>query len=299
MRRSHLPLAVAVAASLAIPGAGLLSPVVTAQAGATVSPSLYSGMRWRSVGPSRGGRSLAVGGSDARPLEYWFGATGGGAWKTTDGGTNWSPMTDGKISTSSIGSMAVCQSNPDVVYIGGGETQLRGNIIQGDGVYKTADGGETWNHLTDLRESQAIARLRVHPTNCDIVYAAVLGQVYNEHPQRGIFKSADGGKTWRRTLFRDDRTGGVDLSIDVKKPERDLRLTVGGEPVAVGDVQRRSRQRPVQVDRRRRLMERDHEEPRPTLGPVGQGGGVGLASRRQSGLRIGRERGGRRTVCLG
>ena len=111
---------------------------VSAQQGTTVDPALYSGMRWRSVGPARGGRSLAVGGSDSRPLEYWFGATGGGAWKTTDGGSNWTPMTDGKITTSSIGSLAVCQSNPDVVYIGGGETQLRGNIIQGDGVYKTS-----------------------------------------------------------------------------------------------------------------------------------------------------------------
>ena len=112
----------------------------------------------------------------------------------------------------------MCQSNPDVVYIGGGETQLRGNIIQGDGVYKTSDGGVKWDHLSDLRDSQAIARLRVHPTNCDIVYAAVLGQIYNDHPQRGIFKSADGGKTWRRTLFRDEKTGGVDLSIDPKNP---------------------------------------------------------------------------------
>ena len=175
-------------------------------------------MRWRSVGPARGGRSLAVGGSEARPLEYWFGATGGGAWKTTDGGSNWTPMTDGKINTSSIGSLAVCQSNPDVVYIGGGETQLRGNIIQGDGVYKTSDGGVKWDHLSDLRDSQAIARLRVHPTNCDIAYAAVLGQIYNDHPQRGIFKTSDGGKTWRRTLFRDEKTGGVDLSIDPKNP---------------------------------------------------------------------------------
>ena len=190
---------------------------LAAQGGNTVDPSLYSGMRWRSVGPARGGRSLAVGGSDARPMEYWFGATGGGAWKTTDGGNNWSPMTDGKIDTSSIGSLAVCQSNPDVVYIGGGETQVRGNIIRGDGVYKTTDGGVKWDHLTDLRDARAIARLRVHPANCDIVYAAVLGQVYNEHPQRSIFKSADGGKTWRRTLFATE-TGGVDLSIDPKTP---------------------------------------------------------------------------------
>jgi len=192
---------------------------VGARQGATVDPSLYNGMRWRSVGPSRGGRSLAVGGSDARPHEYWFGTVGGGAWKTTDGGSNWTPMTDGKIRTSGIGSLAVCQSNPDVVYIGGGETQLRGNIIQGDGVYKTTDGGVTWDHLTDLRDSQAIARLRIHPTSCDVAYAAVLGQIYNEHPQRGIFKTTDGGKTWRRTLFRDNKTGGVDLSIDPKNPD--------------------------------------------------------------------------------
>ncbi len=218
MKRLNVFLALALAAGMATTGALYLSPTASAQGGATVNPSLYSGMRWRSVGPARGGRSLTVSGSDARPMEYWFGATGGGAWKTTDGGSNWTPMTDGKINTSSIGSLAVCQSNPDVVYIGGGETQFRGNIIQGDGVYKTTDGGTKWDHLTDLRGSQAIARLRVHPTNCDIVYAAVLGQVYNDHPQRGIFKSADGGKTWRRTLFRDEKTGGVDLSIDPKNP---------------------------------------------------------------------------------
>jgi photosystem II stability/assembly factor-like uncharacterized protein len=218
MKRLNLVLALTLAAGAAISGALFLSPSAAAQAGATVDARLYNGMRWRGVGPARGGRSLAVSGSDARPMEYWMGATGGGAWKTTDGGSNWTPMTDGKINTSSIGSLAVCQSNPDVVYIGGGETQFRGNIIQGDGVYKTTDGGAKWDHLTDLRDSQAIARLRIHPTNCDIVYAAVLGQVYNEHPQRGIFKSADGGKTWRRTLFRDEKTGGVDLSIDPKNP---------------------------------------------------------------------------------
>ncbi len=218
MKRLNIFFALAIAAGLATTGALYLSPAMSAQASGVPDPSLYSGMQWRSIGPARGGRSIATAGSDARPLEYWFGATGGGAWKTTDGGTNWAPMTDGKISTSSVGSLAVCQSNPDVVYIGGGETQFRGNIIQGDGVYKTSDGGVKWDHLTDLRDSQAIARLRVHPANCDVVYAAVLGQVYNEHPQRGIFKSADGGKTWRRTLFRDEKTGGVDLSIDPKNP---------------------------------------------------------------------------------
>ncbi len=215
----HLQKLLATTLLAGLVAAGFYLAPSTAAQGGSIDPALYGGMRWRSIGPARGGRSIAAGGSDARPMEYWFGATGGGAWKTTDGGTNWTPMTDGKITSSSIGSLAVCQSNPDVVYIGGGETEFRGNIIQGDGVYKTTDGGQKWDHLTDLRDSQAIARLRLHPTNCDIVYAAVLGQPYNPHPQRGIFKSTDGGKTWRRTLYRDDKTGGVDISIDPKDPK--------------------------------------------------------------------------------
>ncbi len=196
---------------------GPLSSARVAAQDAAVDPVIYSGMRWRSVGPARGGRSIAAAGSEARPNEYWFGATGGGAWKTTDGGTNWVPMTDGKITMSSVGALAVCQSNPDVVYIGGGEVAFRGNIIQGDGVYKTTDGGKTWTHL-GLRDSQAIARLRLHPTNCDIVYAAVLGQTYNDHPERGVFKSTDGGTTWKKTLYRDEKSGAVDLTIDPKNP---------------------------------------------------------------------------------
>jgi len=206
------------AAAIALSTWTYLAPVTAAQSAPVVDEGLYSGMRWRSIGPARGGRSIAVGGSDARPNEYWFGATGGGAWKTTDGGSNWEPMTDGKITTSSIGSLAVCESNPDIVYIGGGETQFRGNIIQGDGIYKTTDGGKTWTHLPQLRDSQAIARIRLHPTNCDTVYAAVFGQVYNDHPERGIFKSTDGGQTFRKTLYRNEKTPGVDLSIDPKNP---------------------------------------------------------------------------------
>ena len=195
-----------------------LTPVrLIAQPAATVDPVLYKGMSWRSLGPARGGRSIAAAGSDARPNEYWFGATGGGAWKTTDGGTTWTPMTDGKISSSSIGALAVCQSNPDVVYIGGGETEFRGNIIQGDGVYRTTDGGVTWTHL-GLKDSQAVARLRIHPANCDTVYAAVLGPSYNDHAERGVFKSTDGGKTWKKTLYRNEKSGAVDLSMDPKNP---------------------------------------------------------------------------------
>jgi photosystem II stability/assembly factor-like uncharacterized protein len=209
---------VAGVAALALSAWTVLVPATAAQTPATVDPGLYSGMKWRSIGPARGGRSIATAGSDLRPNEYWFGATGGGAWKTADGGTTWEPMTDGKITSSSIGSLAVCQTNPDIVYIGGGETQFRGNIIQGDGIYKTTDGGKTWTHLPQLRESQAIARIRLHPSNCDIVYAAVFGQVYNDHAERGIFKSTDGGQTFRKTLYRNEKTPGVDISIDPQNP---------------------------------------------------------------------------------
>ncbi|MGE0123058.1 MAG: glycosyl hydrolase [Vicinamibacterales bacterium] len=216
MSRCPRPLLVTALAVLAATAGSAGSRAQTPSA--AVDPVLYKGMQWRSVGPARGGRSIAVGGSESRPHEYWFGTTGGGAWKTTDGGTTWAPMTDGKIRSSSIGALGVCQADPDVVYIGGGEVQFRGNIIQGDGVYRTGDGGQTWTHV-GLRDSQAVARLRVHPTNCDTVVAAVFGPPYNEHPERGVFKSTDGGTTWRKTLFRDGRTGAVDLSIDPANPQ--------------------------------------------------------------------------------
>src|SRR4030095_830104 len=186
------------------------------QQGSTVDPSLYGGMRWRNVGPARGGRSIAAEGSDARPHEYLFGGTGGGAWKTTDGGTTWAPMTDGKITMSSIGSVGICPSNPDVVYIGGGESDIRGNIMMGDGAYKTADGGKTWTAV-GLKDSQVIAKLRLHPSsNCDTVLAAGMGHGCAPSDERGVFKTTDGGKTWRRTLFRDNKTGAVELVYDPK-----------------------------------------------------------------------------------
>ena len=135
---------------------------------------LFPGLKWRNIGPERGGRSLSCIGSPGRTNEYYFGATGGGLWKTTDSGVTWFPVTDGKIDSSSIGAVAVAETNPDIIYIGGGETQLRGSITQGRGVYKSNDGGKTWRSL-GLRETQAISRIRIHPTNPDIVYVAALG----------------------------------------------------------------------------------------------------------------------------
>jgi len=180
-------------------------------------PKLYEALQWRNIGPDRGGRSQAVAGSRARPMEYYFGATGGGLWKTTDGGLTWRPVTDGQITSSSVGAVAVCEANPDVVYIGMGETELRGNIMQGDGVYKSIDAGRTWKHM-GLKETQSIARIRVHPTDCNMVWVAALGVHSAPSADRGIFKSTNGGETWRKVLFRDPQTGAVDLSVDPGNP---------------------------------------------------------------------------------
>ena len=181
-------------------------------------PRYYQDLEWRNIGPLRGGRSLGAAGSPGRPNEYYFGATGGGLWKTVDGGNEWFPVTDGQVTSSSVGAVAVAETNPDVVYIGMGEVQLRGSITQGDGVYKTTDGGKTWRHL-GLEETQAIARVRVHPTNPDIVYVAALGHPYGENEERGVFRSKDGGNTWEKVLYVSDRAGAVDLIIDRTNPD--------------------------------------------------------------------------------
>ena len=180
--------------------------------------SLLNQMSWRGIGPDRGGRSLAVSGSPSRINEYYFGAVGGGLWKTIDGGQTWNPVTDGQIRSSSVGAVAVSESNPDIVYIGMGETELRGNIMQGDGVYKSIDGGKKWEHL-GLDETQAIAKIRVHPKNPDIVYVAALGHPYGENPERGIFKSVNGGKSWDKVLYKSSKAGAIDLVIDPNDPE--------------------------------------------------------------------------------
>ena len=171
--------------------------------------NLFSSLRWRNLGPDRGGRSIASAGVVKRPLEYYFGAVGGGLWKTTDGGTNWTPVTDGQIHSSSVGAVAISESNPDLVYIGMGEACLRGNIMQGDGVYKSVDAGKTWTHV-GLADTQIISRVRIHPINPEIVYVAAFGHPDGPNDQRGIFRSKDGGRTWTKVLFRNDRAGAID-----------------------------------------------------------------------------------------
>ena len=210
--------AIALVASVQISGYAQSSAAVSSANSEGIDPALLKGLSWRSIGPARGGRSQAVAGSGSRPLEYYFGATGGGLWKTTDGGVTWRAVSDKFLTSSSVGAVAVSESNPDIVYVGMGETELRGNIIQGDGVYKSTDGGKTFTHV-GLEKTLAIARIRIHPSNPDIVYVAALGDPYGATVERGVFKSTDGGKTWLKSLFRDDKTGAVDLTIDPSHPD--------------------------------------------------------------------------------
>ncbi len=183
-----------------------------AQAYIPVDTSLFSGLEWRNIGPFRGGRSATVTGVRGKPNLYYFGSTGGGVWKTLDGGQSWQNISDGYFG-GSIGAVEVAPSDPNVIYVGGGEQTVRGNVSYGYGMWRTTDAGETWEHI-GLDNANHIPRVRVHPDNPDVVYAAVLGDIFKDTPVRGMYKSTDGGKSWRQTLFVNERTGVVDLIID-------------------------------------------------------------------------------------
>ena len=184
---------------------------------AAFDSALFSRLEWREAGFARGGRSVAVAGSVERPHEYWMGTTGGGVFKTTDGGLTWEPMSDGFFG-GTIGAIDVADTDADVVYVGTGEFPIRGNVSHGDGVYKTTDGGETWTHL-GLTETRQISRVLVHPTNPDIVYVGAQGHVWGPNPERGVFKTTDGGQTWNKILYRNDSTGITDLEMDPTNPD--------------------------------------------------------------------------------
>ncbi len=249
-----------------------------------IDPALLAGLKWRSIGPARGGRSQAVAGSSSRPLEYYFGATGGGLWKTTDGGVTWRAVSDKFFSSSSVGAVAVAESNPDVVYVGMGETELRGNIIQGDGVYKSTDGGKTFTHV-GLEKTLAISRIRIHPTNPDIVYVAALGDPYGPNPERGVFKSTDGGKIMDAIALprRQDRRG---RSVDgYRASRRAVRRPVGGISDAALALERRPGQRPVQDHRWRGHVDRTHPQARSSQAALGKNWRLGIRRGRESRLR--------------
>ncbi|HYN84605.1 MAG TPA: hypothetical protein VER32_05085, partial [Pyrinomonadaceae bacterium] len=170
-------------------------------------------LAYRQIGPFRGGRVTAVAGVPAQPFVYYFGATGGGVWKTTDGGVNWEPVSDAFFKTGSVGGMAVSESDPNVVYVGMGESPIRGNVSHGDGMYKSTDAGKTWKKI-GLEDTRHIARVRVHPRNPDLVYVAALGHIFGPNEQRGVFRSKDGGKSWERVLYRGPKAGAIDLTFD-------------------------------------------------------------------------------------
>ena len=185
--------------------------------GGPLDTAALNTLRWRELGPFRGGRSVAVAGSQSRPSEYYMGTTGGGVFKTLDGGQSWAPVTD-RYFGGTIGAVAVSASNPDVVYVGGGEFPKRGNVSHGDGVWKSTDAGRTWTSL-GLELTRQISKVRVHPTNPDIVYVAAQGNIWAPTPERGIYRSRDGGKNWSKILFRNDSTGAADLIMDPGNPD--------------------------------------------------------------------------------
>ncbi len=183
----------------------------------TVDPTLLSTLRWRSIGPHRGGRVVAVAGHPTELATFYFGAVAGGVWKSDDSGTYWRNISDGYFSSAAVGAIAVSSSDPNVIFVGTGEACPRGNVSAGDGVYRSTDGGRTWTHV-GLEATKHIARVRIHPTNPDIVYVAALGDIFGDSEERGIFRSTDGGESWERVLFGDERSGAADLTMDPNNP---------------------------------------------------------------------------------
>ena len=194
----------------------LFLAVATAATAADVSaqrfdPSLFSGLRWRLVGPFRGGRALTATGVPGEPDRFYFGAVGGGVWRTDNAGRTWEPIFDSQP-VASIGAIAVAPSDPNVLYVGSGEADMRSDISYGNGVYKSVDGGQTWARI-GLTDTRQIGRILVDPRDPNLVFVAALGHAYGPNTERGVYRSRDGGKTWARVLFRDENTGAIDLAF--------------------------------------------------------------------------------------
>ncbi len=197
------------------PASAAYSPTLYTDPSAT--SSRFKAMRWRLVGPFRGGRAVAVAGDPADPFVFWFGAVNGGVWKTSNGGQSWRNMTDGKTDISSVGSVVLAPSDHNVIYVGTGESQLREDLTYGTGMYRSTDGGGHWQHI-GLAETEQISKVVVDPRDADRVYVAAMGHAFGPNAERGVFRSADGGKSWKKILFLNDSTGAIDLAMEPGNP---------------------------------------------------------------------------------
>ena len=181
------------------------------------NPAMWSGMRYRMIGPERGGRVTTVTGVPSQPYTFYMGSSGGGVWKTTDAGHAWFNMSDGYFAAASMGAVDVSLSNPNIVYAGTGSSKIRSNVSIGRGIYKSVDAGKTWT-FTGLRDVGQIATVRIHPSNPDIVYVAATGNPFVPNKQRGVYRSSDGGKSWKLVLFVSDTAGAADLELQPGNP---------------------------------------------------------------------------------
>jgi len=192
-------------------------PATTTNPNVIVDPSFYGALKYRQVNFTRGGRVTAVAGVPSQPLTFYMGAAGGGVWKTTDAGTTWKNITDGFLEVGTVGAIAVAPSDPNVIYVGTGSAEPRGNVTPGSGVYRSVDGGRTWKNI-GLHDAGLISRIQIHPKNPELVYVAVLGNIFGPNDTRGIFRSRDGGTNWEKVLFVSNKTGASDLAVDPVNP---------------------------------------------------------------------------------
>ncbi|HET9796211.1 MAG TPA: hypothetical protein VFS34_17320, partial [Thermoanaerobaculia bacterium] len=193
------------------------SPAALSAPAPPVDPAFFSGLRWRMIGPFRGGRVLAVTGVPGEPDHFYFGSVGGGVWETRNAGRTWTPIFDGQP-VASIGAVAVAPSNPRMLYVGTGEADMRSQISCGNGMYVSQDGGRTWRHA-GLDDSQQIGAIAVDPRDANVAFVAALGHAYAANATRGVYRTADGGHTWSRVLFRGEDAGAIDVAIDPSHPD--------------------------------------------------------------------------------